>query len=268
MFQISNLWNSTLWLRMDTLIRQFFATGKTAQGACNEYDVTDVITNPLLPNPKRTPYSSAEDQPRGRKCKWCKYSIFAWVLSASLLASIILVTRPPHSRQKPNFSSKGWIVDVHESSPSKTNAKIHLCGNSSEEARRLGCRFDQLTWSWLPPNCPSYANDEFMASAEKPWVFYEDVEATKVVGNDAWQEVLDGELGVFGERREHVTHCVFMFLSLAQIVRDKTPYHEKYADYEHSKHCAQMLLDIVKKSEDWDDLNTYSGTVFFDQSCS
>lgn len=106
-----------------------------------------------------------------------------------------------------------------------------------------------------------------MAAAETPWVFYEDVEATNLAKGEAWELVLDGELGVFGERREHVTHCIFMFLGLAQIVRDKTPYHEKYADYEHSRHCAYMLLDIVKQSEDWNDLDTYAGTTFFDQSC-
>ena len=37
-----------------------------------------------------------------------------------------------------------------------------LCGNSSAEALSLACIWDQLTWAWLPPNCPHYANDEFV----------------------------------------------------------------------------------------------------------
>jgi len=55
-------------------------------------------------------------------------------------------------------------------------------------------------------------------------------------------------------------------LSLAQIVPDGTPFHDKSTEYAHMKHCAEML-GIVEKSPDWNDLDTLSGTVNFEQSC-
>lgn len=106
-----------------------------------------------------------------------------------------------------------------------------------------------------------------MEAADTPWIWYEDREETKVVGEATWERVLDGELRVFGQRREHITHCIFMFLSVAQMVRDGTPFHAKLAKYGHIEHCADMILKMVKKSPDWNNLDTLSGTVSFDQFC-
>lgn len=170
-------------------------------------------------------------------------------------------------------SSRRELVDnnvylTHVSSITKTNDKPHLCGNSSAEAISLGCSFDQLTWAWLPPNCSHFANGEFLSAEEKPWTYYEDPHGETVVEEEAWSQVLDGELMIFGERREHVTHCVYVFLSLGQLIRDKTPYPPKLVEYAHIHHCAMLLLDIVKKEDTWNDVQTLVGTVSYDQACT
>src|ERR1700759_2793022 len=42
----------------------------------------------------------------------------------------------------------------HESTSTKLQIPQPLnCGNSSSEARDLGCKFDVISFSWLPPSC-------------------------------------------------------------------------------------------------------------------
>lgn len=194
------------------------------------------------------------------------FAVLSVVILAIITATVFIYI---DSTTKAKTEPKSAAPDVKTlvSSPTKTNQKPHPCGTTSAEARALGCKFHQLTWSWLPPDCPTYANEEFMAAAERPWVFYQDLGASKVADGDAWEEVLNGERRVFGERREHVTHCIFMFLSLAKIIRDGTPYHESLGEYKHFKHCTNMLLDIARNSSGWNEVDTISGTVSFDQSC-
>ena len=182
------------------------------------------------------------------------------VLTTCTIAIIMIVSHFSHHKH-PRYITK-------ISSVTKTNDRPHLCGKSSAEALTLGCSFDQLTWSWLPPECPHYANDEFVNDTTGPWIYYPDPYSMKPITEEQWAQVLDGELMVFGQRREHVTHCIFNFLSIAQIVRDgSTKYTEKLVEYEHIHHCAMMLLDIVRKEEGWDRVQTIVGTVSFDESC-
>lgn len=195
---------------------------------------------------------------------WLGFVTFVLLVGASMIITLINPLKTSWGRYQQEHDPN---IKLQISSPSKVNNLPHLCGNSSAQARARGCRFHQLTWSWLPPGCPVYANEEFMEAADTPWIWYEDREETKVVGEATWERVLDGELRVFGQRREHITHCIFMFLSVAQMVRDGTPFHAKLAKYGHIEHCADMILKMVKKSPDWNNLDTLSGTVSFDQFC-
>ncbi|OKL61522.1 hypothetical protein UA08_03513 [Talaromyces atroroseus] len=211
----------------------------------------------------------------------CAYRFRKYLLNSSIIATIVatfifiglfISLGLNHNNTKENDENTEkaqYIVETHVSSPSKTNKKPHLCGTSAAQARELGCTFNQLTWAWLPPNCPSYENEQFLKAEgeERQWVFYEDLAQTRVVGADAWEQVLDGELMVFGETREHLTHCVLRFLSISQIIRDGTPYYEKLVEYKHSKHCADLLLETLRTAPGWNDLQTLAATVSFDQYC-
>lgn len=139
------------------------------------------------------------------------------------------------------------------------------CGNSSAEALSLGCSWDQLTWSWLPPSCPHYANDEFMKAEQ--WVYYTDRHGQEAAVGENWARALDNEIPLWGERREHLTHCVYVFLSLGQIIRDGTPYHSRLVQYGHLSHCSHILLEALRLDPTWHDLETSTGRVSFDEHC-
>lgn len=146
-----------------------------------------------------------------------------------------------------------------ETSPSR------LCGNSSLEALSLGCTFDHLTWSWYPPNCPHYANDEFIHAEH--WKYYFDPQGRrKAVGKEFYQALDTGE-DLYTERREHTSHCVFLFLSLGQIIRDDTPYPPILVQYEHVLHCSDMVLKALRRDENWNKIDTHVGKVSYDVVC-
>lgn len=192
-----------------------------------------------------------------------------WIIAISEAIFIILGTLlifGPFSKEKNDGAVPCPMKDIIPL-PAEINSTPHLCGNSSAEARQKGCTFDQLNWSWLPPNCPLYANDLFIEAENPGWRYYETLEQSNLVEGNQWEEVLNGDRRVFVERREHLSHCVFRFLSIAQILRDRTPYHEKLADYRHSAHCANAVLESMRRDPEWFDVDTYSGTVSFREDC-
>jgi hypothetical protein len=140
-----------------------------------------------------------------------------------------------------------------------------LCGNSSAEALSLGCTWDQLTWAWLPPNCPHYANDEFVQAGN--WKFYTDPLGKQEAVGAAWTEGLDNKVALWGQRGEHLTHCIYMFLSLGQIIRDGTSYHQKLTSYEHVDLCSEILLEALRQDPNWDKVETSTGKVSYNEHC-
>ena len=161
------------------------------------------------------------------------------------------------------FASKGVAIP-----PSQKTPITGPCGNSSAEAHALGCTFDQLMWAWYPPHCPHYANDEYLhAEPEQPWRFYTDPYKKTLASGEDWVSALDNKVPVWGERREHLTHCVYMYLSLGQIIRDGTRYTPRQVDYEHLEHCASLLLESLRNDTDWNQIQTKAPHVFYDQDC-
>lgn len=103
-----------------------------------------------------------------------------------------------------------------------------------------------------------------------------------------WEEVLDGERTVLSERREHLTHCIFMYVSLAHLLDSGGTYWERLIELEHHEHCAKMLLGAIREGyglnqgqlktrgdsgmwegDDggWESLNSMIGGASFDQDC-
>ena len=156
------------------------------------------------------------------------------------------------------------LLFINAKSSDKTWS-TNSCGKTETEAIALNCTFDQLTWSWYPPNCPHYANNEFLEAGN--WTYYMDGLGNEVATGVNWTKAMNNEVELYTEEREHATHCIYMFLSVAQLVRDKTPSTQKIRDYGHMKHCADMILEILRKDDDWYKITTGVPPVNYQQSC-
>ena len=96
------------------------------------------------------------------------------------------------------------------SSVPRTNTTTILlspCGNSSTTALASGCRFDIISFAWLPPACDDRElSDEFQASKE--WSWYEDQDGLVPVTQD---EALTGRYPyLFVNFEYHLTHCTYL----------------------------------------------------------
>lgn len=151
--------------------------------------------------------------------------------------------------------SHGGVIEGHG----------NLCGNSTAQALALGCSFDQLMWAWYPPGCPHYANYDYLQAGD--WNFYLDWEGTQVAGPSEWPRALDNEIVLWGERREHLAHCVFMMLSVGQALRDARPISTRLMDYGHLEHCSRLLMDAIKHDPHWNDMETKAPPVNYGVSC-
>ncbi|KAB8072074.1 hypothetical protein BDV29DRAFT_192820 [Aspergillus leporis] len=149
-----------------------------------------------------------------------------------------------------------------------SDLNTNTCGNSTAEALARGCKFDQLMWAWYPAHCPHYANDLYLnAEPERPWQFYINPYTRQVASEQDWLHAMDNKVRIYGERREHLTHCVFMFLSLGQIIRDGTKYTPRQVEYPHLTHCAEFLLEALRNDTHWYDVQTQAPHVLYNQDC-
>ena len=149
--------------------------------------------------------------------------------------------------------------------PAQHDRPVRLCGNSTAEALARGCTFDQLMWSWYPPSCPHYANDAFVKAED--WKYFLDPHGQRAIHRDNLTDALIGRWELWGQRGEHLTHCIYMLLSLGQILRDGTPYPDRLTKYEHLEHCSEILLEAIRKDDRWHSVETKVPEPSFDQHC-
>ncbi|KAI0127133.1 hypothetical protein BJ170DRAFT_581941 [Xylariales sp. AK1849] len=167
-----------------------------------------------------------------------------------------------------SFISVGVLAARTMHDDTSKYARASLCGNSSSEALAIGCSFDHLTRSWYPPNCPHYTNNLFRTAEPKnPFRYYESLESTEPINDDDLFRLIESQGGVWVEKREHLTHCVYMLLAQAQIVRDGVNPVPILVQYGHLEHCASLVLETLRKDDEWHHKNSFTGPAHYNQAC-
>ena len=122
-----------------------------------------------------------------------------------------------------------------------TGAKYLICGNSTQEARSHGCRYDVLLNNWVPAPC---YDADFVAEYEEDGssAAFHDVALTQRIEGGA--EAL-GELEFYyTSRRDHINHCAMMWRKqFAALFERRATFDSVVANPYHTEHCSQYLLD-------------------------
>lgn len=148
---------------------------------------------------------------------------------------------------------------------SKAGSSKPVCGSSPAEALSLGCTWDQLTWAWYPKGCPHLGNDEFMAYHN--WNYWVDPDGNQQAVGQNWTLALENKKQLWTQRGEHLTHCVFMFLSVGQAMAEDIPLPSVFKQYGHMRHCADYLLEALRQDRFWERVTSATGKVVYDVQC-
>ncbi|WQF85305.1 hypothetical protein CDEST_10319 [Colletotrichum destructivum] len=166
-----------------------------------------------------------------------------------LLAMLITSTPalPPTERTTPLAKSPGLNV---------TSTRRQLtCGNSTEEAVALGCKFDASLGGWLAAPCYDQAwVDDYLSDGSG--TAYADKNLTQRMTHS---EVL--ERGVYWSSfRDHINHCVAGWRRQSQaFFEDRPALDSSIISVTHVSHCAQLLMDAALGTQRRDPTENVTG---------
>lgn len=118
------------------------------------------------------------------------------------------------------------------------------CGNSTTEARALGCKFDVLSFLWVPEPC----FDTEMIEAYKRdvnWHGYNDPESKQLLDLDEMSERIP-PFTYYTTIREHAIHCAYIWQKQHKSYLNRGLYmDDNSASFHHTVHCSEVLMDTT-----------------------
>ncbi|KAJ9143218.1 hypothetical protein NKR19_g6942 [Coniochaeta hoffmannii] len=138
-----------------------------------------------------------------------------------------------------------------EAPPKPAKTELH-CGNSSAEARSLGCVFDLLTNNWMPKSCADpYTDAEYREWVMDPsrdmgaWAFYHDDKAVQQIpSEDALSDLVGHH--IYTTTENHLAHCVFLARRMHRLVTGEIAA-VAHNTFSHTMHCTSALLKDMGK---------------------
>lgn len=123
------------------------------------------------------------------------------------------------------------------------------CGTTIQQAKNLGCEFDVLSLSWLPPPCRDVAlTREFASSgpgAEGKWDYWADVNGTVSLTLDEVAALAEQPNGVvYTSLGFHVLHCSFYWRKQWRVTNGigALAMEARYSPQSHVKHCEHVFM--------------------------
>lgn len=137
-----------------------------------------------------------------------------------------------------------WLFFSFQSdvvSQQKTSTRTLSCGNSTVEARALGCKFDPLSFLWVPEPCFDAEMTEAYQKAVN-WHGYNDTRGKEMLDLDAMSERV-APLKYFTSIREHAVHCAYVWQKQHRAyLRGGLYLDDNSASFHHTRHCSEVLM--------------------------
>jgi hypothetical protein len=142
-----------------------------------------------------------------------------------------------------HVDSEGAVTGKHQTEPACETCD---CGNSTEEAVALGCKYDSLAAAWLPPHC---RDDELTAEFERAgpggkWTYWVDIEHAKEISiEDISKYANNQELRFYMTGEWHFYHCIYYWRKEHRARFNGKIVEPRSDSEEHIKHCGQIFLE-------------------------
>jgi len=122
-----------------------------------------------------------------------------------------------------------------------TSSITYSCGNTTAEARALGCSFDLLTQSWLPERCRDRElTDEYRQAG--PFQYSLDSQGKELLSEEDLAQLEYLEM-YYTTQGEHVVHCIFMWRKLLRAMQHGWKVEATVTSDAHIQHCGKVFLD-------------------------
>ena len=160
-----------------------------------------------------------------------------FLLTSALWITVMYLTSPP---SKPTNANNTYGSSPAHRHNITSNSKLLKCGNSTAEAKALGCRYDILLNHWVPSQCwDQEMIDEYQD--DDSWTAYYDEALTQPI------KTID-EMGdrdhYWTSARDHINHCAMMWKKQFWVMfEDRSAMDSLVAGPGHTDHCAQYLMD-------------------------
>lgn len=186
--------------------------------------------------------------------------VIACLIVANLFAWMVYDIR--HT-QRGSFASPSRLTHaVQERKKLQDSAKLDghgkpldscYCGRSVSEAKSLGCIFDPISPSWMPPHCHNSELDaKFRAEAahyhaDGEWHFYRDENRTEEMSSEEVESLANywehetGVAGGYASWEWHMLHCLYLYQKAMLAQQGKVVLEARYQTLGHAQHCTMMF---------------------------
>ena len=151
------------------------------------------------------------------------------------------------------------LISVHEYNPNTDDNILHNCGGTVAEAQKLGCKWDLLAASWLPPACidEELTND---FRDEGPWQYFADKDGREELFEPELQYRVGPNDRYYTTLKYHRVHCNYQWRKMHRALQRGTRIESGLAKYHHTQHCGFVGL----QEADLQDLTTIISVEFMD----
>ncbi|KAH7323275.1 hypothetical protein B0I35DRAFT_407649 [Stachybotrys elegans] len=121
------------------------------------------------------------------------------------------------------------------------------CGNTTAEARALGCSYDLLSATWWPAACQDQSTakefEDWLRAPERvrPWPFFYDKEGTRHIETLEEMSEMAGK-DIWTTQEFHAGHCILWWKRLHKSMEGRIATNIWAGEYHHTAHCTSVLL--------------------------
>lgn len=172
---------------------------------------------------------------------FCVTSVF-WI-SVSLFLSVRQPSKPSHDAAPIQEHDHHYIAEA----PNLIDgAEYVACGQSTEEAKALGCVYDILSNHWVPSLCmDEEAVDVY--KADGTWFGYADENRTQLLTIEDMSMVPF----YYTNMRDHVLHCASLWKKqFREFFGQRKALDSMIVDEHHTIHCADFLIRMTQFGPD------------------
>lgn len=132
-----------------------------------------------------------------------------------------------------------------------SNAYLVTCGNSIQEAKRMGCKYDVLLNNWIPTQCvDKESTDEYEKAGT--WNGFTDENRTQQISSIEAMSEMDF---YYTSTKDRLNHCSMLWKKQFHVLFEERPSIDAIiASWAQTEHCSQFLTEIGDKiATVWDD---------------